>query len=89
MPDDLTAEVNARIRARQGDALKQARTEAGLTRRQVVRGMEARGVVVTEQALAWWEAGERRPSEAASVALAKVLDVAWSDLFGLDGEAVA
>lgn len=82
MPDELTA----RIRAKQGGAIRAAREAQDRTRRDITRAMEHEGVTVTEQALAYWESGTRRPPEAAGIALAKVLGVAWSDLFGLDNE---
>jgi transcriptional regulator with XRE-family HTH domain len=80
VPEELTVQ----IRAKQGAAIRSAR--GNRTRRDVIRAMEAEGATATESALAWWEAGERRPSEAASLALARALGVAWSDLFSLDGE---
>ena len=80
----MSQELTARIRAKQGAALRAARGER--TRRDIVDGVRAEGLNATESALAWWEAGERRPSEGVSLALAKVLGVPWSDLFGLDDE---
>jgi len=51
--------------------------------------MEEHGWPATEGALAFWEKGQRSIPEGATVALARALGVAWSDLFALDDEAVA
>lgn len=81
--DELDAR---RIRVKQGAAIRTTRETLGRSRRDVIRAMEGEGVTATEGALAFWEAGDRRIPETASIAIAKVLGVPWSDLFGLDDE---
>lgn len=78
---------NTALRKRRGQAIQDAR--GGRSRRDVVRSMEEHGWPATEGALAFWEKGQRSIPEGATVALARALGVAWSDLFALDDEAVA
>lgn len=80
---------NAALRKRRGQTIRETREGAKRTRRDVVQAMTEQGVSATEGALAFWESGQRGIPEAASVALARVLGVPWSDLFALDDEAVA
>lgn len=80
MPDKTTI----RLRKVQGERITAAR--AARSRRDITVALKAQGYPITEQALAWWEAGERSPSAALQVALAKALGVPWSDLFSLDDE---
>jgi transcriptional regulator with XRE-family HTH domain len=80
VPDKTTI----RLRKVQGGRITAARGDR--PRRVIATALAAEGFPVTEQALAWWEAGERSPSAGVQVALAKVLGVPWSDLFSLDHE---
>lgn len=77
---------NTALRKRRGEAIREARTTAGRSRRDVVQAMTAEGYDATEGALAFWENGQRGIPEAASVALARALGVPWSDLFDLTDE---
>lgn len=71
-----------RIRQRQGRAIRQVREMRGLTLEEL-----ARAVGVTDGALSHWETGRHSPRQHHQAAIARALDVPWSTLFGLDGEA--
>jgi transcriptional regulator with XRE-family HTH domain len=73
-----------RIRARQGAVIRKVRELRGLTIEEL-----AEKVSVTPGAVSQWECGRFTPRQHLQVKLASVLDVPWSTLFGLDGEAVA
>lgn len=71
-----------RIRQRQGKAIRQVREMRGMTNREL-----AELVGVTPGAISQWETGTHSPRQHHQAKVARVLDVPWSTLFGLDGEA--
>ena len=58
------------------EALRQARTGAGLTARQVAEQLEARGVTVSRQHVSAWEHGVWAPAPSRLLAVAALLDIA-------------
>jgi transcriptional regulator with XRE-family HTH domain len=78
-----TAQTHA-LRAKQGALIKQHREFRKLTQGQV-----AETIGVSKVAVSVWEKGKSSPVAVHQIALAKVLQVPWHILFGLDGEDVA
>ncbi len=72
----------AAIRQRQGDEIRKFRGFRKLSQ----SGL-ADVVGVTKAAVSEWERGESSPRPHIQVAIARALDVPWSTIFGLDGEA--
>lgn len=70
-----------RIRLRQGNAIRQVRKMRGLASHEL-----ASLVGVSAGAVSQWESGTHSPRHRHQIAIARVLDVPWSTLFGLDGE---
>lgn len=75
-------DAGKRIRQRQGHKIREARKLRQLTSSQL-----AALIGVTESAVIHWENGRFSPRQPMQVKIAKALDVPWSFLFGLDGEA--
>jgi transcriptional regulator with XRE-family HTH domain len=75
------ADQTKRIRQRQGKTIRQLRRMRGLSNREL-----ADQVGVTPGAISQWELGLHSPRQHHQTALARVLDVPWSTIFGLDGE---
>ena len=73
-----------RIRRRQGEVIRKARTLRGITRQDL-----AETLGVTVGAISQWENGTTSPRQHHQVAVARALDVPWSMIFGLDAEAAA
>lgn len=71
-----------RIRQRQGKAIRQVREMRGMSTAEL-----AENIGVTVGAISQWETGRFSPRQHLQVAIAKALDVPWSTIFGLDGEA--
>lgn len=71
-----------RIRQRQGKAIRQVREMRGMTIEEL-----AQAVGVTDGAVSQWETGRFSPRQHHQIIVARVLDVPWLTLFGLDGEA--
>lgn len=73
-----------RIRQRQGASIRKTRELRDLS---ICEFAEAVGK--TAGAVSQWETGRYTPRLVVQVRIAKVLDVPWSMLFGLDSEAAA
>lgn len=71
-----------RIRTAQGGKIRQFRTFQGLTQHAL-----AELVGVTKAAVSDWERGVTTPRQHHQVSIAAALNMPWSALFGLDGEA--
>lgn len=71
----------AAIRQRQGNKIRQFRGFRELTQEAL-----AERIGVTKAAVSDWERGASTPRQHLQVALAAVLNVPWSSIFGLDGE---
>ncbi len=77
---------NDTIRRRIGDRLRAERQARALTLKQMAETISA-VAPVTAQAVNQWERGHTSPTPAMQLAVARALDVPWSTIFGLDGEA--
>lgn len=75
-------DAGKRIRQRQGAKIRQARKLQQLTARALADKLN-----VTEGAVIHWETGRYSPRQAMQLEIARALDVPWSFIFGLDGEA--
>lgn len=75
-------DVAKRIRGKQGSTIRKVRELRGLTIEEL-----AVKVAVSPGAVSQWECGRFTPRQHLQIKLASVLDVPWSTLFGLDGEA--
>lgn len=73
-----------RIRQRQGAMIRKLRQMRNLSIGELAEALE-----VSPGAVSQWETGRFTPRQAVQVRIAKVLDVPWSMIFGLDAEAVA
>lgn len=73
-----------RIRSRQGKLIRQYRELRELSQEALGQLLDP---PVTGAAVSEWERGASSPRQHLQVALAKALNVPWSALFGLDGEA--
>lgn len=71
-----------RIRKRQGKTIRQLRKMRGLTSQEL-----AAEIGVTPGAVSQWEHGVHSPRQHHQTSIARALDVPWSTIFGLDGEA--
>jgi transcriptional regulator with XRE-family HTH domain len=71
-----------RIRKRQGKAIRTARELKSISIDEF-----ATALGVTPGAVSQWETGRFTPRQHHQVAIAKAVDMPWSFLFGLDGEA--
>lgn len=71
-----------RIRGKQGALIRKVRQLRGLSIEEL-----AASVNKSPGAVSQWENGRFTPRQDVQVAIAKALDVPWSTLFGLDGEA--
>ena len=76
-PDDHG--VAEEWRSRTGDAIRVARTDAGLTQQQL-----ADLVGVTKAAVSEWERGGSMPRIVHQVKIANNLKIAWAEMFGPD-----
>lgn len=70
-----------RIRVAQGNKIRKARQLRRLTHAALAAAMQP---PVTPGAVSQWELGRTSPRPHHQVALARVLDMEWSALFGLD-----
>lgn len=75
-------DIEQRVRTRQGSQIRKVRKLRDLTVSELARRLD-----VSEGAIRHWEEGRTSPRPAVQVKLAANLDVPWSMLFGLDGEA--
>lgn len=75
-------DAGKRIRRTQGAKIRTARESRGLEIWQL-----AEAVDVSVGSISHWETGRYTPKLRHQVAIAKALDMPWSFLFGLDGEA--
>jgi len=79
-----------RIRLTQAKRLIEMRHLRGITQQELADRIAAiPGFTCTKQAVCKWESGAASPRAHMQVAIAQVLDVPVSLIFGLDGEAVA
>lgn len=70
-----------RIRKRQGEAIRKVRQL-----KQISIAEFAEQLAVTPGAVSQWETGRFSPRQTMQVRIARVLDVPWSMIFGLDQE---
>jgi len=75
-------DLGKRIRTRQGAKIREVRKI-----RQMSTASLAEKIGVTEGAIIHWETGRYSPKQVHQVAVARALDVPWSVLFSIDGEA--
>lgn len=89
MPHGETGpDIAQRIRQSQGTLIAQTRVRRGMSPKELsgaINALDIRGLTVTIGAVAHWENGIASPRPVTQLAIAKVLDVAWSTLFSLDG----
>jgi transcriptional regulator with XRE-family HTH domain len=71
-----------RIRQERGDRIRKARELRGMSVVELAEKCQ-----VTVGAVSHWETGRFTPRPEMQVRIAKAVDVPWSFLFGLDGEA--
>lgn len=77
-----------RIRQTHGTAISDARHAAELTATQLADAITRLGLDCSHTAVSQWETGRASPRWVMSVAIAQALEVEWSTLFSLDGEAL-
>lgn len=82
---DGAGALTQRIRRQHADRLKAVRNQAGMTREQLAQQVRDLGFEATASAVVQWELAKASPRWATSVAICQVLEVVWSDIFGLDG----
>lgn len=76
------ADPAKRLRLRQGAAIRTVRKMRGLSPAELAEKLSK-----TPSAISQWELGTYTPRQSVQVQIAKVLDVPWSMLFGLDDAA--
>lgn len=92
MPHGETGpDIAQRIRQSQGTLISQTRLRRGLSPNELtaaINALDIQGLTVTVGAVSHWENGIASPRPVTQLAIAKVLNVAWSTLFSLDGYAL-